>query len=565
MGFRNTKGWTYYLHFQLNLTLGISYDIYIMINFQVIKSMSEGEKCGLSSLIPMSCRGKAEAFARTLHKKLRSLGSEDDNGSSDESSWLAANESSIAISQPRHGSDSDIYFDFGILESPSSPEEEIEETELHKLLNKDNLNSINECQCTKSKGKNSLNAISNSSDSDDGPFYDTESFAEERLCSGSSNSEGSKSTDNETGIDVDSDDISNPEESFVTTSECTPHPSVSLSDDISTLSLGDEEYSSLEINSTSVQNSNLSLNLSEKLYAKCNGTSSPNTDQEFHIDHQKIDIDLTIECTDAKEPQISIKIEQVDKYNETESNELESDELESDERPERVRRCSSLKTGKTPPGTPGSKKIVRFADALGLDLAECRTFLDEIPKIPISAYEDLSVDLRDPTSDSQINQDINKFHGIRVDKILMPLFQQPGGMLNFLDRVRENQVCLENAVVDDPVLFSVKGTVRVRNLDFHKSVHIRYTLNTWKTFADVQATYVDNSCDGFSDKFAFVLYAHTLNIGQRLELACRFQAKGCQYWDNNNGANYCFQCLPATNQSTVTPVTNVDDWGASFY
>ena len=52
----------------------------------------------------------------------------------------------------------------------------------------------------------------------------------------------------------------------------------------------------------------------------------------------------------------------------------------------KMRRCSSLKTGKTPPGTPASKKIVRFADVLGLDLADVRTFLDEIPSVPKSAY-----------------------------------------------------------------------------------------------------------------------------------------------------------------------------------
>jgi hypothetical protein len=54
--------------------------------------------------------------------------------------------------------------------------------------------------------------------------------------------------------------------------------------------------------------------------------------------------------------------------------------------PHRIQRSSSLKTGKTPPGTPGRKKIVRFADVLGLDLADVRTFLDEIPNVPTSAF-----------------------------------------------------------------------------------------------------------------------------------------------------------------------------------
>ena len=52
---------------------------------------------------------------------------------------------------------------------------------------------------------------------------------------------------------------------------------------------------------------------------------------------------------------------------------VKSEEEEKDENIEirraQFRRCSSLKSGKTPPGTPGHKKIVRFADVLGLDLS----------------------------------------------------------------------------------------------------------------------------------------------------------------------------------------------------
>lgn len=258
----------------------------------------------------------------------------------------------------------------------------------------------------------------------------------------------------------------------------------------------------------------------------------------------------------------------------------EEEELES-QRPHRVRRCSSLKTGKTPPGTPGRKKIVRFADVLGLDLADVRTFLDEIPKVPNSAYSDLIYDdlvfHKDPSpincgiqSWSARYLDNNRTNSTlqKPDRVLIPLFQQPGGLPNFLDFVRDRRVCLENALVCDLVNLCIKGTVRVLNVDFHKSVHLRYTLNSWKSYSDLQATYVPNSCDGFSDKFSFVLYCHTLRFGQRLEFAVRFQAKGTQYWDNNLGVNYCFQCLPATPEVGYIPITSPDpahDWSPMFY
>lgn len=229
-----------------------------------------------------------------------------------------------------------------------------------------------------------------------------------------------------------------------------------------------------------------------------------------------------------------------------------SEEDNSVVRPQRVRRCSSLKTGKTPPGTPGRKKYVRFADVLGLDLADVKTFMDEIPVVPRSAYEDLLVTNDD--DDVGIHEtDLSPF----LQKILVPLFVQPGGVPGFLEVVREKNVCLENVMVTDPICLTISGTVRVRNLDFNKSVHVRYTLDAWQTYSDFQAMYIQNSCDGFSDKFCFTIFGNSLQIGQRIEMAVRFSCKGDHFWDSNSGANYCFQCLPANNASVVPPsITN---------
>lgn len=163
--------------------------------------------------------------------------------------------------------------------------------------------------------------------------------------------------------------------------------------------------------------------------------------------------------------------------------------------------------------------------------------------MPKSAYEDLEL----TTSTVQSIQ-----LGPPLEKVLIPMFQQPGAFPGFLEKLRDKQVCLENAAVTDPVSMTITGTVRVRNLDFHKSVHIRYSLDSWRTYSDLSASYVENSCDGFSDKFSFILFGNSLQIGQRLEMAIRFQAKGEQFWDNNYGVNYCFHCLP-TSQRAQAP------------
>lgn len=298
------------------------------------------------------------------------------------------------------------------------------------------------------------------------------------------------------------------------------------------------------------------------------------------LDREKTNRDQSGSINRKKRGDERVSAKEVKKENEEvgdDEEEGEGGESMEEGIPRRLRRCSSLKTGKTPPGTPGRKKIVRFADVLGLDLADVRTFLDEIPKIPNSAYSDLIYDDSFQKESSPANLGVSTNWNNRyspastsrvVDRTLVPLFQQPGGLPNFLDFVRERKVCLENVLVQDPLTLCIQGTVRVLNLDFHKSVHIRYTLNSWKNFSDLQASYISNSCDGFSDKFSFILYCHTLTIGQRLEFAVRFQCKGTQFWDNNAGTNYCFQCLPVSSSVeyvTVTARENQRDWSPVFY
>lgn len=289
------------------------------------------------------------------------------------------------------------------------------------------------------------------------------------------------------------------------------------------------------------------------------------TEEEIELSNEKIIleclhiIDATPEASPEPEVRTAVDEPQSPGHLKVEENEVDTDG--DNERPQRVRRCSSLKTGKTPPGTPGRKKIVRFADVLGLDLADVRTFMDDVPKIPKSAFDDLELP-QEPQSMSL---------GPRVEKVLVPLFQQPGSLGGFLDMVRDRQVCLENAAVTDPISLTITGSVRVRNLDFHKSVYLRYTTDSWRSYADLHGNYVENSCDGFSDKYTFILYGNALQVGQRIELAVRFHCKGQIFWDNNYGTNYCFQCLPVSLpvRPARPPETNnavEDTWaGASFY
>lgn len=241
-----------------------------------------------------------------------------------------------------------------------------------------------------------------------------------------------------------------------------------------------------------------------------------------------------------------------------------SDSDEDNEKCQKLRRCSSLKThqqqndllSNDDANCPARKKIVRFADALGLDLADVRTFMDDIPSVPKSAYSDLEnieqLNATDFYCAPCHHQDIAAAKKAEETKtFLVPIFEQPVKRADFLDIVRDKFVCLEQVSVNDCHICSVNGTVRVRNLDFHKSVYVRYSMDGWRSFNEIQANYVPNSCDGFSDQFCFIIYLYHLELGRQFEVAVRFHCKGFQYWDNNDGHNYVFHCL-STNRSLVT-------------
>ena len=122
---------------------------------------------------------------------------------------------------------------------------------------------------------------------------------------------------------------------------------------------------------------------------------------------------------------------------------------------------------------------------------------------------------------------------------LVAMFTQPGGASNFFDTVVSKKVSLENAYMETSS--SIGGIVRVLNIDYHKSVTVRWTVNDWSTFTEVGATYVPGSSDGFSDKFSFRLGVGSLPIGSRIQFCLRYNSSGAEFWDSNNGANYVFQ------------------------
>lgn len=182
---------------------------------------------------------------------------------------------------------------------------------------------------------------------------------------------------------------------------------------------------------------------------------------------------------------------------------------------------SSLRQGRASAKLrPSYKKKVVFADSKGMSLTAIHVFKE---------FED------DPITELQFNLADLK---LPADRGLVLDFPQPAAdYLDFRNRLKQNQVCLENCTVQER---TIAGTVKVRNVCFEKSVSVRITLDAWKTHRDVECTYMNNVYGSPDiDTFAFSLDLPDATAPQeQVEFCIRYQTKENTYWDNNDGVNY---------------------------
>lgn len=173
---------------------------------------------------------------------------------------------------------------------------------------------------------------------------------------------------------------------------------------------------------------------------------------------------------------------------------------------------------------PPRKKSVQFADGCGKPL--------------VSVYSDDEYNIH-------VALQMTKRELQRAKKILHVCFSQPVASEQFRDKLELQTVCLENAVASQN---SIWGTIKVKNICYHKRVTIRYTLDGWSSSTDLEAVYVPESNDGATDRFSFAitLPEYFLASGGALEFAVRFEGEGIEFWDNNSGQNYCIECMEDT-------------------
>ncbi|TNN74812.1 Protein phosphatase 1 regulatory subunit 3A [Liparis tanakae] len=190
---------------------------------------------------------------------------------------------------------------------------------------------------------------------------------------------------------------------------------------------------------------------------------------------------------------------------------------------------------------PAGKRVF-FADTTGGDLVDVKEFVafDSDDEVGSARWEEEEAKYRKPQ-----RQPIYR---------VQPEFIAPAaGAL--LQAVHGNKVEVEqiSPAETEPLAFS--GVIRVLNVSFHKAVYIRSTMDSWATYFDHPAEYVQGSHDGSTDQFSFKLsFAPPYTThGSRIEFVVRYETSDGDYWANNSSMNYVVTLLLSyEDDSTLT-------------
>ncbi|XP_057710081.1 uncharacterized protein ppp1r3aa [Corythoichthys intestinalis] len=172
---------------------------------------------------------------------------------------------------------------------------------------------------------------------------------------------------------------------------------------------------------------------------------------------------------------------------------------------------------------PSVRRKVSFADAFGLDL------------VSIKEYDEVNA-AQDPGLTEKETAPPDEFY-------LSCLFTAPSSEEELVRRLESQMVELEKVELL-PGTTTFRGSVRVLNLCFSKSVYARITLDCWKSYFDLLADYVPGSSDRKTDRFTFqyTVVPPLDKGGTRVEFCLRYETSAGTFWANNQEMNYVMFC-----------------------
>nr|XP_046233506.1 protein phosphatase 1 regulatory subunit 3C-B [Scatophagus argus] len=180
------------------------------------------------------------------------------------------------------------------------------------------------------------------------------------------------------------------------------------------------------------------------------------------------------------------------------------------------------------------KKSVVFADSQGLALTAIHVF-NEAEDYPLTELQFHLTELEGATAGLHLGN--SKEAADCGSGLVLDFIQPAADYLDLRNRLKAQQVCLETCSVQEHLL---SGTVQVRNLSFQKSVSIRITFDSWRSFQDVPCLYLNNiyGCPD-TDTFSFsVFIPEVLKPSNTVEFCIQYQTQDQTFWDNNHGNNY---------------------------
>ncbi|CAF2904551.1 unnamed protein product [Rotaria sp. Silwood2] len=210
------------------------------------------------------------------------------------------------------------------------------------------------------------------------------------------------------------------------------------------------------------------------------------------------------------------------------------------------------------------KKVVRFADMLGLDLESVRymtppdqspdPFIQECIRNKLEQLWlvksqpnilstspcpfDLANIINRSSSSAFINtskKSTNQYY------LVSKYFTSPK---NIIQLIYERQIMLECLYTKDSIAY---GTVRVHNRAHKGRVFARISENDWKTFEDIYAmhsmNYPNNNTDTFTFEIHLGKYDNNTKVPKQIYFAICLQTNNQEFWDNNCGWNYALYVL----------------------
>ncbi|XP_027032487.1 protein phosphatase 1, regulatory subunit 3Ca [Tachysurus fulvidraco] len=189
-----------------------------------------------------------------------------------------------------------------------------------------------------------------------------------------------------------------------------------------------------------------------------------------------------------------------------------------------------------------AKKKVVFADSKGMSLTAVRVF---------------------SSGENKKSASLQQFHVPKLEGALNPIqsrilaFHQPAAeYVEFRNRLMNNLVCMESCTLQGRTL---TGTVRVRNVTFEKSVHVRITFDSWKTHRDVECTFMNIIGCRDTDTFSFVIEIPACVLPRdSVEFCIRYTSSGKTHWDNNDGKNYALVATHNEKKETTKETDSLD-------